>query len=103
MRYAGLFGLGELIAIAFASFLSNYQSAPLQVGLFETAGVLFFIGVFELLYPFYARIIRVQQGNPYYAREIDRTIREDQFGRFRASVVLFLLGAVTWGIAFLLR
>ena len=101
MRYAGLIGLGELIAIAFASFLSNYQSVPLQVGLFETAAGLLFIGVFGFLYAGSAGMIRGQPWNPYYAQEIDRTIREDEPSRPGASLVLLLLGAATLAIAFL--
>jgi hypothetical protein len=50
LRYAGLIGLGELMAITFAAWLSNNQSVPLQVGLFETAILLFLMGALGFLF-----------------------------------------------------
>jgi len=105
LRYAGLIGLGELIAITFATWLSNSQSVPLQVGLFETAILLLLMGALGFLYTGPVGMLQFRWGkpwNPDYAQDVARTIREDQPSRFGATLVLLLLGALTLAIAFLL-
>ncbi len=105
LKYAGLIGLGELTAITFAAWLSNNQSVPLQLGLFETAILVLLMGALGFLYTGPAGMLQFRWGkpwNPDYTQEVARTIREDQPTRFRATLVLLLLGAVTLAIGFVL-
>ena len=105
LKYASLLGLGELIAVTFAAWLGNYLGISLQAALYAIAMILFFIALFGFLFAGSSGMLQgrgSQPWNPYYAKEVARTIREDQPSRFRATLVLLLLGAVTWAIGFIL-